>query len=200
MATALHRDSRSLDEFLAWEEEQPERHERIGGVVHAMVGGSLRHNRITRNVVVLLNGAALPGCEAFFTAIKVVTPAEDVMYPDVLVACGQLDGRATFLDAPVVLVEVLSPSTQRLDHTRKRWAYATIPSLRHYLLVGQDEPVVEVCSWREDGSWLSVIHRDPAAVAALPALGIELPCSEIFAGVTFEAAGRSSADSLSPLE
>ncbi|HEX6144119.1 MAG TPA: Uma2 family endonuclease [Geminicoccaceae bacterium] len=200
MATALNRDRRPLDEFLAWEEEQPERHERIGGVVHAMVGGSLRHNRITRNVVILLNGAVPPGCETFFTDVKVVTPAADVLYPDVLVACGQLDGRATWLDAPVVVVEVLSPSTQRLDHTRKRWAYATIPSLRHYVLVGQDEPVVEVASWQDDGSWRSVIHRDPAAVAALPALGIELPCSEIFSGVTFGADGRSSADPVSPLE
>ena len=47
-----------------------------------------------------------------------------------------------------MVVEVLSPSTERLDHTRKRWAHATIPSLRHYLLVGQDERVVEIASWQ----------------------------------------------------
>lgn len=88
-----------------------------------------------------------------------------------------------------MVVEVLSPSTQRLDHTRKRWAYSTIPSLRHYLLVAQDEPVVEVTSWQEDGSWRSVIHRDLNAVAVLPVLEIELPCREIFARVDFAKVG-----------
>ena len=111
------------------------------------------------------------------------------MYPDVLIACGDLDDMRTVLETPVVVVEVLSPSTARLDDTRKRWAYATIPSLRHYVLVGQDEPVVEVASWQEDGSWRSVIHRGLEAVAAIPALGIELPCHEIFARVDFAEAG-----------
>lgn len=183
MATAFARDTRSLDDFLAWEAEQPERQERIGGVVHAMVGGSLDHNQISMNVAYGFRRRLPPECRAFMSDVKVVTPAKDVMYPDVLVACGAFDGKSTWLETPVVLVEVLSPSTQRLDHTRKRWAYASIPSLRHYVLVDQDEPVVEVASSQDDGSWLSVIHRDLEAVAALPALGIELPCREIFAGV-----------------
>jgi Uma2 family endonuclease len=145
--------------------------------------------RITRNVVVLLNSSMHPGCEVFFNDVKVVTPAEDVMYPDVVVACGELDDAQTALSLPVAVVEVLSPSSQRLDHTRKRWAYSTIPSLRHYLLIGQDEPVVEVASWQEDGSWRSVIHRDLDAVAELPALGTGLPCRGIFARVDFAEAG-----------
>jgi Uma2 family endonuclease len=140
--------------------------------------------------VLLLNGAVPQGCEVFFTDVKVVTPADDVMYPDVLVVCGAFDDTKTLVDGPVVVVEVLSPSTHRLDDTRKRWAYATIPSLRHYLLVGQDEPVVEVASWQEDGSWRSVIHREADAVASLEALGVELPCSEIFARVDFPVARR----------
>ena len=189
MAVSVIHKRMPLTEFLAWEEAQPERHERIGGVIHAMVGGTLRHNRIMRNVVVSLSGASPPGCEVFFSGVKVVTPAEDVMYPDVLVACGELDDTRTLLETPTVVVEVLSPSTARLDDTRKRWAYATLPSLRHYLLIGQNEAVVEVASWQEDGSWRSVIHRDLEAVAALPALGIELPCREIFAGVDLTGAG-----------
>lgn len=150
---------------------------------------ALRHNRITLNVAQGLMARLQPGCQVFVNDIKIVTPAGDVMYPDVLVACGQLDGRATWLDAPVILVEVLSPSIDGSSSICHRWACQSVPSLRHCLLVDQDEPVVEVYSWREDGSWLSVIHRDPAAVAALPALGIELPCREIFAGVDFAAAG-----------
>ena len=185
MAASVIQKRMPLGEFLAWEEAQPERYERVGGAVHAMVGGTLRHNRITRNIVLLLAGAVPPGCEVFFNDVKVVTPAEDVMYPDVLVACGNFADSQTLLETPVVVVEVLSPSTEKRDHTWKRWAYATIPSLRHYLLVGQDEPVVEVASWQEDGSWRSVIHRDLDALAALPSLGVELPCRDVFAQIDF---------------
>lgn len=185
MAASVIQKRMSLAEFLAWEEAQPERHERIGGAVQAMVGGTLRHNRITLNVAGGIMSRLRPGCQVFANDVKVVTPAEDVMYPDVLVACGDPDDMRTLLETPVLVVEVLSPSTARLDDTRKRWAYATIPSLRHNLLIGQNEPVVEVASWQEDGSWRSVIHRDLEGVAALSALGIELPCREIFAGVDF---------------
>ena len=98
--------------------------------------------------------------------VKVVTPAGDVMYPDVVVACGDLPGKATVLDAPVVIVEVLSESTAERDHGRKRWAYQTIPSLRHYVLIDQDEGGVEVTSPNADGTWQSVIltrtRRAPA--------------------------------------
>lgn len=187
MAPILVAKRPSLDEFLAWEEKQPERHERIGNVVHAMVGGTLRHNRTTLNVAQILMSKVSGDCQVFTSDIKVVTPTDDVMYPDVLVACGDLEDRQTLVESPIVIVEVLSPSTARLDDTRKRWAYATIPSLRHYVLIGQDEPVVEVASWQEDGSWRSVIQRDHDGVAALPALGIELPCPEIFARIDFTA-------------
>jgi Uma2 family endonuclease len=83
---------------------------------------------------------------------------------------------------------VLSPSTERQDHTHKRWAYQTVPTLRHYVLIGQDEPVIEVASWQEDGTWRSVIHRDLDARIALPATSLELPAREIFGRVIFETA------------
>ena len=147
MATALSCPHQALEEFLAWEREQPERYERISGVIRMMTGGTLDHNRITLNVADELRQRRRGGdCEVFVNNVKVVTPAGDVMYPDVVVACGDLPGKATVLDAPVVIVEVLLESTAERDHGRKRWAYQTIPSLRHYVLVDQDEGGVEVTS------------------------------------------------------
>jgi Uma2 family endonuclease len=186
MATVLDLRYLSLKDFLAWEENQPERYERVDGFVWMMTGGTLDHNRITRNAARALE-QRLQGrdCEVFTSDIKVVTPRGDVMYPDALVVCGDLEGKATRLEAPVAVIEVLSESTAVHDHGRKRWAYRTIPSLRHYLLIDQFEPGVEICTRAADDSWRSAVHRGLQGQVQLPALGIEIGIEEIFARVTF---------------
>jgi Uma2 family endonuclease len=193
MATALNVRDETLEEFLAWERDQPERYERVSGVIRMMTGGTIDHNRITLNVADALR-QRLRGsnCEAFVNDVKVVTPAGDVMYPDVVVACGNIPGKATVLDAPVVIIEVLSESTAAGDHGRKRWAYQTIPSLRHYVLVDQDEGGVEVTSPNEDGTWQSVILRDLDASVQLPALKMEISFEEVFARVAFRGAAAKA--------
>ena len=186
MATALKVGHQTLEEFLAWEREQPLRHERVSGVIRAMTGGTIDHNRIALNVADALRQRLRDGdCEAFVNDVKVVTPAGDVMYPDVVVACGDIPGKATVLDAPVAIVELLSESTAEGDHGRKRWAYQTIPSLRHYVLVDQDEGGVEVTSPNADGTWQSVILRDLSDRMELTALKVEIGVEEVFARVAF---------------
>jgi Uma2 family endonuclease len=189
MATALSCPHQTLEEFLTWEREQPERYERISGVIRMMTGGTIDHNRITRNVAdALWRRLQGGGCEVFTSDVKVVTPACDVMYSDVVAACGEIPGKATHLDAPVVIVEVLSESTAVRDHGRKRWAYRTIPSLRHYVLVDQDEGGVEVTSPNEDGTWQTVILRDLNDRLQLPALKAEIGLEQVFATVAFRGA------------
>jgi Uma2 family endonuclease len=178
--------------FLAWERQQPERYERIGGVIRMMTGDAIDHNRIIRNVSeALARGLQGHGCEVFTSDVKVVSPAADVMYPDVVVACGPIDGKTTELEAPTVVVEVLSQSTAERDQGRKRWAYWSIPSLRHYGLIDQDQPTVEISSPDPGGSWRSVIHRGLDGYLRLDALGIEIGLAELFARVTFAPAGPS---------
>jgi Uma2 family endonuclease len=124
MATALNVRHQRLEEFLAWEREQPQRYERVSGVIRMMIGGTIDHSRIALNVADAFRRRLRDGdCEAFVNDVKVVTPAGDVMYPDVVVACGDIPAKATVLDAPVVIVEVLSESTAERDHGRKRWPY-----------------------------------------------------------------------------
>jgi Uma2 family endonuclease len=186
MATALNARQQTLEEFLAWEREQPQRYERVSGVIRMMTGGTIDHNRITLNVAEALRQRLRGGdCEVFVNDVKVVTPAGDVMYPDVVVACGDLPGKATVLDAPVVIVEVLSESTAERDHGRKRWAYQTIPSLRYYVLLDQDEGGVEVTSPNPDGTWRSVILRDLGARLELTGLNVQIGLEEVFARVAF---------------
>jgi Uma2 family endonuclease len=181
-----------LAEFLAWEEAQPLRHERIGGAVHAMTGGTLDHNRVTLNTYSalrrLLGGTS---CEAFAVDARVVTPRGDVMYPDVVIVCGERRGTDKEIRDPVVVVEVLSDSTAARDHGAKRWAYATIPSLAHYVLIAQDRSEAEVAS-RDGEVWRSIILRDLAASLKVEALGLEIGLAEIFAGVELADAAQAA--------
>jgi Uma2 family endonuclease len=196
MATALDIRHRTLAEFLTWEEQQPERYERVGGVIRMMTGGTVAHNRITRNCARALETRLLGSdCEVFTSDIKVVAPEEDVIYPDVVVVCGAIADEATRLETPVVVVEVLSESTAARDHGPKRWAYQMIPSLQHYVLIDQAKPVVEVASRDDDGSWRSVMHRGLDVRVRLGVLGVEIGLEEIFARVTFAPAAEPDAAS-----
>lgn len=196
MPTAPDLRDQSLDAFLAWERRQPERYERVVGVVRVMTGGTIDHNRIVRNVSQALSAALRDrDCEVFTSDVKVSSPDGDVMYPDIVVACGEIPGKASELETPVVVFEVLSASTAERDHGPKRWAYQTIPSLRHYVLIDQNQPIVEVASPDPDGTWRSVVHRGHAAALRLDALEFELPLAEVFARVDLHAAenaGRSA--------
>jgi Uma2 family endonuclease len=186
MATALNVRLGSLTDFVAWEHQQPERYERVDGIVRMMTGGTIDHNRIALNVADALRQQLRGGnCETFVSDIKIVSPEEDVMYPDVVVVGGEIPGKATELETPVVVVEVLPQSTTARDHGPKRWSNQTIRSVRHYLLIDQNKPRVEVASRHDDGSWRSVVHRGLDARLRLDALGVELGLDEIFTRVTF---------------
>jgi Uma2 family endonuclease len=192
---ALHHapERMPLSEFLAWEDAQSLRHERVGGTVWAMTGGTLNHNRVALNLFSALR-ARLAGtsCEAFALDVRVVTPREDVMYPDVVVACGEGRTAEIQIRDPTVVAEVLSPGTMARDHGFKRWAYGTIPSLRHYVLIAQDRPEAEVAT--ADGEiWRSVVLRDLTGSLRLDALGLENPLAEIFAGIDLTLRERQAA-------
>lgn len=100
--------------------------------------------------------------------------------------CGPGDPRATHVDDPVLVVEVLSPSTALHDLTRKRLAYQSIPSLKVVLWVHPDRMRVDLMRRRDPG-WVDEEPAEgPEGVVVLPELGIELPLSEIYAGVSLE--------------
>jgi Uma2 family endonuclease len=183
-----------LEAFLEWEEALPIRHERVGPSIVAMTGGTLDHNTIALNLALALR-ERLKGsdCRVFAADVRVVTPGKDVMYPDVVVACGERSGRDKEIRDPVVVVEVLSEGTAARDHGVKRWAYATIPSLRHYVLIAQDRAEAEVAS-RDGEVWRSVFLRDPAASSRLDALGLEVGLVDAFVGAepTGAAAARDA--------
>jgi Uma2 family endonuclease len=173
----------SLEGFLAWEERQKLRYERVGGVVRAMAGGTRAHNKIAINFLLALGSVVRRrGCELFGSDVKVLSPRGDVMYPDLTVRCGPRNDRLTTVDDPLLVAEVLSESTWKHDLLSKRLAYKSIPSLRVILYVAQDQARVDVVRRGADGRW---DDGEPAvgldAVLALPELGIDLPLAELYA-------------------
>jgi Uma2 family endonuclease len=178
---------RNVEEFLAWEEGQPERYELVGGVIRLMAGGSANHDLIAVNVARAL-GNRLTGtpCRVHGSNLKVRSSAGSVMYPDAFVRCGPHRGDVTSVDDPVLVVEVLSPSTEQHDLTRKRWAYQTIAGLQTVLFIDPDRSVVELVTREADDTWRSRVVEGIDASLALGSLRIELPLEEIYAGADME--------------
>lgn len=171
-------------DFLAWESRQRQRYELVGGVARAMRGGMVGHNLLAGRVLVALQTQLGPGCTAHQSDLKVSSPAGMVTYPDVLARCGPFDEDATEADHPVLIVEILSPSTRREDLIRKRYGYQAIPSLRWLLYVEPKKVQVEVVTREGDNSWRSVFVTDPKATIRLEGLGVSLKVGELYVGLT----------------
>ena len=168
----------SLDEFLAWEREQPERHEFDGFTIVAMTGASLPHVVITMNIAFMLReGLRGTGCRPFSNDAKVLA-GNSVRYPDVVVSCRRYDDADDIVPEPVVIVEVLSPTTERTDRGRKKFDYFAIPSLRQYAIVEQDERRVDLYT-RTEAGWVNEIVTGNA-ILNLSGIGIELPLDAIY--------------------
>jgi Uma2 family endonuclease len=132
----------SRGEYLAIECEGTQRHEWVGGQMFAMTGGTLLHNRLSFRIASQLSAVAEPeGCRTYIADTKVVTDFA-AYYPDVMVVCGE-QADPYFETHPCLIVEVLSKSTQDQDKREKWIAYASIPSLDHYVLVSQTERTLE---------------------------------------------------------
>jgi Uma2 family endonuclease len=110
------------------------------------------------------------------------------VYPDVTVACGELefeDANVDILLNPTLIVEVLSPSTEAHDRGTKFAHYQTIPSLKEYVLVAQDQPRIEHFVRRENGHWDYSDVSGLEGVMRLPSIGCDLQLAEVYARVTF---------------
>lgn len=180
----------SIAEYLELERTSEVRHEFDNGEILAMSGGSLEQSVISANVIREL-GNFLKGkpCRVADSNLRVRIPHEPrYMYPDALVFCGaaefdaQDEKRHTIVN-PRVIVEVLSPSTEAYDRGDKFADYRQIQSFEEYLLISQDKPNVESWLRQPDGAWSIVNYVGLESRAKVRCLGIEIPMSEIYAGV-----------------
>jgi Uma2 family endonuclease len=176
---------RTLREFDRWHAQQPERWEFIAGVPVMMAPGSNNHSTIKGNIFAVLR-ARLAGspCRAFVDGPEVKSRKLSAI-PDVVVTCRAVDGLSGEVREPVVIVEVLSPWSERDDTGRKWHGYCVIPSLQHYLVVSQEGRFVTVHTRTGASSFEERIYQDD--VIDLPAIGVSLTLDEIYENVAFEA-------------
>jgi len=144
MTTALKGKLISVENYLTDELARDIKHELVDGAIYAMAGASANHERITNNVARKF-GNHLEGtpCEPFTSDMKVKVGSR-FFYPDVLVDCSFDESQPYYTESPVIIVEVLSKSTRRMDETTKLMSYINIPSLQEYVLIEQDFVDTEV--------------------------------------------------------
>lgn len=176
----------SFDEWLEGERASLEgRSEYVGGEVFAMTGASTEHNAVVSNINRELS-TQFKGrpCQVYASDMKVlVVSANAATYPDLVAFCGEpelLDGRRDILLNPDLIVEVLSDSTEAYDRGAKFALYRQIPSLKHYLLVSQSQPLVEFYTRGKDGRWALSDYRAVTDRVRLPGVDCALDLAEIY--------------------
>ncbi len=146
-APVLPKARMKVDEFLAWSERQPDdRYELVDGEIVAMAGDSVRHNRTKFAAAQTLDGAVrmagLP-CLVLIDGVGVAINDKTLRIPDVLVQCGAEPApEALIVESPIIVVEVVSPSSERDDINAKLIEYFSVASVRHYLIILSEKRVV----------------------------------------------------------
>lgn len=191
--SALPQESTTMseDEYLAFERSSDMKHQYVDSEVFAMTGASESHNVISGNLITAFNiELAERPCKVYPGDMRVKVEATKLYtYPDVTVVCGEpqlSDKEFDTLLNPLIIIEVLSPSTESFDRGRKFQNYRQIESLQEYLIVSQDSPRIEHYLRQKNGEWLL---RDAVGLEDqlnLPSLDCSLMMKDVYRKVTFE--------------
>ena len=176
------------EQYLEIERAAQERSEFWNGEMFALSGASVPHGVITGNILAGLHARLRDKpCRVFPPDLKIlVAPTGLFAYPDVVVVCGRpeyVDGVRDVVKNPILVVEVLSPSTEAWDRGGKFAHYRQLPTLREILFVAQDEVRVEQYTRQEGAAWLLTGAAALDAVVHVSSLECELPVAEIYAKV-----------------
>lgn len=189
----------SPEEYLAIERKAEFKSEYVDGVMYQMTGANYWHVQIVGNLTIHL-GSQLLGrpCSVLPVDMKVRLPdSRKFFYPDLSVVCGEPqfhDQRTDVILNPVLIIEVLSKSTESFDRGNKFQAYQTLDSLREYVLVAQNKPAVEQYVRQTNGTWTykAAIGRDSSLL--LPSIECTLDLSAVYDKVDWKEYERSSND------
>jgi Uma2 family endonuclease len=179
-------------EYLAFEESSAGKHEYYNGEIYAMSGGTEAHNLISGNTYAALHAQLRRRpCRVYNSDQKIKIVATGLStYADVAVVCGEAqfaEHRRLLLTNPNLIVEVLSPSTERYDRGMKFQNYRTIPSLQHYILISQSSHRIEYYARQDNGEWL--LREAIGLEAQLPIESIDciLALADVYEKVELEA-------------
>jgi Uma2 family endonuclease len=191
----------TIDEFFAWNEHQEEKYELVDGVPMLkrlpvavtlpgataptmMTGASRRHNRVNSNLSRLFGNQLRDGrCSAYVSDAAVKTAENQIRFPDLVVDCGtKIDGGFTF-EHPILVAEVLSPSTRTFDLAGKITEYWRVQTIRHVMIIDPDKLRVQLHTRRSGEAPTVVIFSDSQDVIDIPEIGVTLALADIFEGL-----------------
>lgn len=181
----------SIEEYLAVEALSEAKHEYYNGEVFAMARASVPHNRLVRNGLSAVDGF-LRGklCEVFPSDLKThVKTKSAFVYPDLSIVCNGLQFYKSTNDIivnPTVIIEVLSPDTERYDRGKKFILYRQIESLQEYILISSMEILVEKFTRDAADKWILNDHKGLPDKLLIGAINLQLPLAEIYRDVAFE--------------
>ena len=209
ITTASHRAARraSLEEYFALEAGSPLKHEYYDGEIFVMTGATSNHNIIIFNLAAEMRPALrAKRNRGYVSEMRVVCPTGLSTYPDAIAVRGRPEiekqnGLETLLN-PTLLIEVLSPSTERYDRGAKFQHYQTIPSLTHYMLVAQNKSCVECFVRQPESKWLLTTVTGINNHVTVPELELTLSLAEVYADIEFPppAAETDDPEHTSPTE
>lgn len=189
MPSALKQRFYTLEEYFSLVKNSDERYEYWHGEIFLMSSASPEHVMITDNVLTLLkNQLASRNCRPFSSDIRLKVPtAPPFRYADISVACGKLefeeiDGLKSLVN-PIMLIEVLSSSTERFDRHKKFEFYKSIPTFKEYLLITQNQPSITQYIKQDDGTWQGSEVIGIENQIYLPSIDSTLRLSEVYQDV-----------------
>lgn len=181
----------TVEEYLQMERRTGERYEYYNGKIELMAGGSIAHNRISRNIIQYLGNILdeKTGFEAFGSDQKVYLPDyQYYVYPDaVVVTDGPLmsEEQADALINPLLIIEILSRSTEKYDSTNKFLEYRTLPSFKEYVLIRQDAPQITSFFREEPDLWRESEVRGLEQEVLFKSINVRLALELIYRKVEF---------------
>ncbi|MGH7493750.1 MAG: Uma2 family endonuclease [bacterium] len=181
------------EEYLVREEIATHKSEYYQGEIFAMAGNTIDHNRIVRNLTEQLNRSfENKNCEAFNENVRLcIDTMQFFAYPDILVVRGKIEfyeNRRDTLLNPILIVEVLSDSTENYDRGQKFKFYRSVPTMREYLLIDQYKIRLEQFSLGQQGKWMLSDYDGAEAILYCTSIDFQIPLREIYHRVEFERA------------
>ena len=175
----------TFEEFFEFEEYSEVRHEYVDGAVFEVSAPSVKHERIKQRLIMaFVNHLSRGPCEVFSSGMALVIKQDEsefCYYPDIMVDCLRDASGHIFYGRPKLIVEILSPSTQRIDRREKLQTYRQIDSVEEYVLAAQDE--CKVTFYRRADGWRPQECADRQAVVEFRSIDLTLPLSEIYRDV-----------------
>ncbi len=185
----------SVEDYLEGEKISPVKHEFVEGEVYAMAGTSDNHSRIAGNTFVALSIHLRDSpCEPFAGETKVQVTRNVYYYPDVLVSCEENPENPYFRNAPILIIEVTSPSTAHIDRREKLLFYQQMPSVQEYVVIDQHKINIELHRRQPNGTWITYYFDASDDEVEFQSVGLTLPITEIYRRVRFEKNANTNHD------